>query len=105
MFLVHRRDIVEPVEIGDVLEVGARLHQLLSAAVQEADVRVDALDDLAVQLQHQAQDAVGRRVLGTEIDRELAVLLGEGRGGQFRDRVQVVSHDLYAPFFSSPGRT
>ena len=60
MLLVHRRHVVEAVEIGDVLEVGARLHQLLGAAVQQADVRIDPLDDLAVQLQHKAQHAVRR---------------------------------------------
>jgi hypothetical protein len=48
------------------------LDQLLGAAVQEADVRIDALDHLAVQLQHQAQHTVRRRMLGTEVDVELA---------------------------------
>ena len=50
------------------------LDELLCAAVQKADMRVDALDDLAVKLQHQAQHAMGRRVLGPEIDREIADL-------------------------------
>ena len=36
-------------------------------------MRIDALDDLAVELQHQAQHAVRRRVLRPEIDRELAI--------------------------------
>ncbi len=113
VFLVHRRHIVEPIEIGDVLEVGARLHQLFGAAVQQADMRIDALDDLAVQFQHQAQHAVRGRVLRAEIERELAVVLFLGaRGiGQFGDRMQVgnrmqvVSHVAQPPFFSSPGST
>ena len=63
VLLVHRRDIVEPVEIGHVLQIGARLHQLLGAAMQQADMRIDALDHLAVELQHQAQHAVRRRML------------------------------------------
>jgi hypothetical protein len=50
VLLVHGRDVVEPVEVADRLQVGLVLDQLLGAAVEEADVRVDALDDLAVQL-------------------------------------------------------
>jgi hypothetical protein len=42
--------------------------------VQQADVRVGALDDLAVELEHQAQHAVGRRVLGPEVHRVVADL-------------------------------
>ena len=72
VLLVHRRDIVEPIEIGHVLEVGARLHQLLGAAMQQADMRIDALDDLAVEFEHEAQHAVRRRMLRAEIDREIA---------------------------------
>ncbi len=72
MLLVHRRDVVEPVEVADRLQVGLVLDQLLGAAVQQADVRIDALHDLAVQLQHEAQHAVRRRVLRPEIEMELA---------------------------------
>ena len=63
MLLVHRRDVVEPVEVADRLQVGLVLDQLLGAAMQQPDVRIDALDHLAVQLQHQAQHAVRRRML------------------------------------------
>jgi len=49
------------------LQVGAGFRQLLGAAVQQADVRVGALDHFAVQLQHQAQHAVRCRVLRTKI--------------------------------------
>ena len=98
MFLVHRRHVVEAVEVGDVLEVGAGLHQLLGAAVKQADVRVDPLDHFAVQLQHQAQHAVRGRVLGAEVDVELA-----DRGFRDgRDVGRVVGHDQL-PVFSSPG--
>ena len=38
-------------------------------------MRVAALDDLAVQLQHQTQNAVRRRVLRAEVDVEVADLL------------------------------
>ena len=80
VLLVHRRDVVEPVEIGHVLKVGARLHQLFGAAMEEADMRIDALDDLAVEFEHEPQHAVGGRMLRSEVDREVAeVLVGHGR--------------------------
>ena len=75
MLLVHRRDIVEPVEIGHVLQIGARLHQLLGAAMQQADMRIDALDHLAVEFEHEAQHAVRGRMLRAEVDREVAEVL------------------------------
>ena len=74
MLLVHRRDIVEPVEIGQRLQIGLVLDQLLGAAMEQPDMRIDALDHLAVELEHEAQHAVGRRVLRPEIDGEVAVL-------------------------------
>ena len=72
VLLVHRRDIVEPVEIRDRLQIGLVLDQLLGAAMQQADMRIDALDHLAVELEHQAQHAVRRRMLRPEIDGEVA---------------------------------
>ena len=50
VLLAHRRDVVEPVEIGDRLEIGLVFDQLLGAAVQQADMRVGALDHFAVHL-------------------------------------------------------
>jgi hypothetical protein len=37
---------------------------LRGSAVQQADMRVDALDDFTVELQYQTQYAVRRRMLG-----------------------------------------
>ena len=76
VFLVHRRDIVEPVEIRDRLQIGLVLDQLLGAAMQKPDMRIDALDHLAVKLEHQAQHAMRRRMLGAEVDGEVAFGLG-----------------------------
>src|SRR5215204_4003679 len=78
MFLIHRRDVIEPVEIRHRLHVGFILDQLFGAAMEQADMRVHALDYLAVELQHQAQHAVRRRMLRAEIHRE-----GAGRGSGF----------------------
>ena len=52
MLLVHRRDIVQPIEIGHGLQVGLVLDQLFRTAMQEADVRIGPLDDLAIHLEH-----------------------------------------------------
>ena len=75
VLLIHRRDIVEPIEIGHVLQVRARLHEFFGAAMQEADMRVDPLDHLAVKLEHEAQHAMRRRMLRPEVDREVAEVL------------------------------
>ena len=56
------------------------LDQLLRAAVQKSDMRVDALDNLAIELDYKPQDTVRRRVLGAEIDGEIANS-GFGHGG------------------------
>ena len=40
--------------------------------MQETNMRVNAHDDLAVELEHETQHAVSRRVLGPEIDCEIA---------------------------------
>ncbi len=93
MLLAHRRDIVEPVEIGHRLEIGLVLDQLLGAAMEEADMRIGTLHDLAVHLEDEAQHAVGRRMLRPEIHGE-ALDLGLGLG----------AHDRSSFAFSSPGR-
>ena len=72
MLLVHRRDIIEPVEIRDRLQVGLVLDQLLGAAMQQPDMRIDARDDFAVELEHEAQNAMRRRMLRPEVDGEVA---------------------------------
>ena len=91
VLLIHRRAIVEPVEVRHVLQIGARLHQLLGAAMQQADMRIDALDDLAIELEHQAQHAVRGRMLRTKVDGEIAKGL-------------LFGHDAHAfVAFSSPG--
>ena len=69
MLLVHRRDIIEPVEIGDRLKIGLVLYELLSAAVQQAYMRVDAVHDLAVELHDHTQYPVRRGMLRSEIQR------------------------------------
>src|SRR5256714_3957691 len=40
VFLVHRRDIIDPVEIGQGLQISLVLDHLLGTSVQQADMRV-----------------------------------------------------------------
>jgi hypothetical protein len=72
VLLVHWRDVIEPVEVWDRLQIGFGFDQFLRAAMQEPDMRIDALDHLAVKLKDQAQHAVGRRMLRPEIHGEIA---------------------------------
>src|SRR2546423_168065 len=72
VLLIHRRDVIEPVEIRDRLQIGFVLDQLFGAAMKQADVRIDALDHFAVEFQHQTQHAVRSRMLRAEIDGEVA---------------------------------
>lgn len=102
VLLVHRRHVIEAVEIGDRLKIGLVLDQLFCAAVKQSDMRIDALDDLAVKLENKAQDAMRGRMLRPEIDGERA------SGGLVRGRVLDldefrVRHVHFA--FSSPGNT
>src|SRR5262245_20583540 len=71
VLLVHRRDVIESVEIRNRLQVGLVLDQLLGPSVQQADMRIDALDHFAVELQYETQHAVRGRVLRPEIDGEV----------------------------------
>ena len=84
MLLVHRRDIVEPVEIRNGLEIGLVLDQLLGAAMEQADMGIDAGHDLAVELEHEAQHAMRRRMLRPEIDGEVAEA-----GSAFRSLIRI----------------
>jgi ribosomal protein S18 acetylase RimI-like enzyme len=72
VLIAHHGHVIEAVHVADALVVGLALGQFLGGTVQQADMRIGALDDLAVHLQDQTQHAVGRRVLGTEIQGEIA---------------------------------
>ena len=55
--------VVHAGDVGGALEVGERLARLLHAGVQVADDRLGAQHGLALELEHEPQHAVGRRVL------------------------------------------
>ena len=66
--------VVEPVHVRHALDEGLLLGELLGGAVQETDVRIGALDHFAVELEHETQHAVRRRVLRPKIHRVVADL-------------------------------
>ena len=70
----HHRHVVEPVHVGHRLQERLVLGEFFGRAVKQPDVRVGPLDHLAVELQHEAQHAVRRRVLRAEVQRVVADL-------------------------------
>ena len=66
-------DVFERVDLADRLVVVGVLAQLLDAAMEIAEHRVEVDDLLAVELEDDPQDAVGRRVLRAHVDEHLAV--------------------------------
>ena len=66
----HRRHVVCFRRDRRVLRVGQRFGQLLVAAVQVADHRVDADDGLAFERKDRAEHPVGRRVLRPHVHGE-----------------------------------
>ena len=84
VFLRQRRTVVEPVEIRQRLQIGLVLDQLFGAAVEQSDMRIDAFDDLAVELHHHPQHAVRRRVLRPEVDRVIGDHFVAGRRRLFQ---------------------
>ncbi len=83
VLVAHHRHVVETIHVADRLIERLALGELLGRPVQQADVRVGLLDDLAVHLQHQAQHAVRGGMLRAEVQREIcgsameATLAGE----------------------------
>ena len=65
----HRGDVLERVAVADRVVPVAVLADLLDAAVEVAEHRIEVHDPLAVDLEHDAQHAVRRRVLRAEVDR------------------------------------
>ena len=75
VLVAHHRHVIQAIHVADRLVERLRLGELLGRAMQQADVRVGTLHDFAVELEHEAQHAVGRRMLRPEIHRVVADLL------------------------------
>ena len=78
----RRGHVVHPVGVRDAAVVGLGLEELLGAAVEVADDRLGVDDPLAVDPHHDAQHAVGRRVLRPEGDLHLLAVGRTGAGRQ-----------------------
>ena len=61
-------DVVDPRRVRDRLPPRLRLHVLLEPRVEVADDRADARDRLPVEVDDQPEHAVGRGVVGPEVD-------------------------------------
>jgi hypothetical protein len=72
--VVERRQVVHARDVGGALDVGELLAGLLHAGVQVADDGLGAEHGLALELHHDAQHAVGGRVLGAHVDDHRLVL-------------------------------
>ena len=67
----QRRQVIQPVRVRHELVVGHVLRDLLVPAMQVADIRRRLGDDLAIEFEHHAQDAVGRRMRRAHVENEL----------------------------------
>ena len=69
----QRADVFERVDLADDLVVVGVLGELLDAAVEVAEDRVEVDDVLALDLEHHPEHAVRRRMLGPHVEEHLAV--------------------------------
>jgi hypothetical protein len=67
VLLIHRRDVIEPIEVSNRLQISLVLDEFFGPAMEQSNVRVDALNNLAIEFQNQAQNAMRRRVLRPKI--------------------------------------
>ena len=68
--MIYRSDVIQPIEIGQRLQVRLVLDELLGAAMQKPDMRIDASDHFPVKFEHQSEHAVSRRMHRSEIYRK-----------------------------------
>jgi hypothetical protein len=69
MLVAHHRHVVEAIHVTNTLVERLGFCQLFRGAMQQTDVRIRFLDDLALDLEYEAQHAVRRRMLRTKIHR------------------------------------
>jgi hypothetical protein len=51
------------------LQIGARFGELLGGTMEQTNMWIGPLNNLAIKFKHKPQDAVRRRMLGPEIER------------------------------------
>ena len=98
-FVDDRAQVVHARHVGRALDVAELLAGLLHAGVQVADDRLGAQHELAVEFEHETQDAVGRRVRRSHVDDHRLVVVTvevdrrrvEGQAGKSKDRSDLTS--------------
>ena len=98
----HRGQVVDAVGEGHIPWVGHHFADLFQPAVQVADVRHRAPNDLAVGLRDEIDDPVGGRVLRPKIDDDFLVAL-VGAAKDVPVKLHVDGHGY--PFLSGAGTT
>src|SRR6185295_4571533 len=68
---VHRRQVVDAIGVGDESLPLHLLGDLFDRSMQVADVGLALVNDLAVRLENETDDAMGRRVLRTHVESDL----------------------------------
>ena len=67
MLVAHHGNVIKAIHVADALIVGLALGQLFGTTMQQANMRVSALDHLTVHFQHEAQHAMRCRMLRAKI--------------------------------------
>ena len=67
MLLIHGSDIIEPIKIGERLQIGSLFNQLLGTSVKKANMGIHALHDLPIELKHKPEHAVSRWCCGPKL--------------------------------------
>src|SRR3569832_500557 len=67
VLVAHHRYVIETIHVWHRLQISLLLGQFLGCPVQQAYMRVCALDDFTIELEHQSQNTMCRRMLRSEI--------------------------------------
>ena len=65
----HHRDVVKAIHVRQILNIGTGFGEFFGRAMQQADMRVRALNDFTVELKYQPQDTVRGGVLRSKVHR------------------------------------
>ena len=74
VLVAHHGHVIQAIHVRHRLDEGLVLGELLGCPVQQAYMGIGALYHLAIELEHEAQHAMRRRVLGPEVHRVVADL-------------------------------
>src|SRR5436309_11485070 len=67
VLLVHRSDVIKPVEIGKRLQIGLVFNQFFCAAMEQTNMRIGAFNDFTIKIQNKPKHPMGSRMLRPKI--------------------------------------